>query len=113
MSPTAVRCWPSLDRILASHLFQCGRRYPAFLVQQALDGAGDELKERSLGVVVFRRSAEYDTSADPVVRNTVSEVRKPLEEYYSDPDHAGELRISLPVGGYVPEFQPAPFGPAV
>ena len=103
-----------LNRILASHLFQHSRRYPAFLqyvVQKALEGGGDELKERSLGVVVFKRSAEYDTSADPVVRNTASEVRKRLEEYYSDPEHADELRISLPVGGYVPEFRPAPVEP--
>jgi len=100
-----------LNRILANHLFQHSRRYPAFLqhvVQKALEGAADELKERSLGVVVFKRSAEYDTSADPVVRNTASEVRKRLEEYYSDAEHARELRISLPVGGYLPEFRPAP-----
>ena len=100
-----------LNRILASQLFRHSRRYPAFLqhvVQKALDGAGDELKERSLGVVVFKRAAEYDTSADPVVRNTASEVRKRLEEYYSDAEHVGELRISLPVGGYLPEFRSAP-----
>jgi len=100
-----------LNRILASRLFQHSRRYPAFLqyvVQRSLEGAGDELKERSLGVVVFKRSAEYDTSADPVVRNTASEVRKRLEEYYSEPEHARELRISLPVGGYNPEFRSAP-----
>jgi len=68
-------------------------------------GAGDELKERTLGIAVFKRSPEYDTSADPVVRNTASEVRKRLEEYYSDQAHAGELRISLPPGTYVPEFR--------
>jgi hypothetical protein len=103
-----------LDRILSNRLFQHSRRYPAFLqyvVQKALDGAGDELKERSLGVAVFKRSAEYDTSADPVVRNTASEVRKRLEEYYSDAEHSGELRISLPVGGYLPEFRSAPDEP--
>jgi hypothetical protein len=100
-----------LDSILASQLFQHSRRYPAFLghvVRKALEGASEELKERSLGVAVFRRPAEYDTSADPVVRNTASEVRKRLEEYYSDPAHAGELRISLPVGAYVPVFRTAP-----
>ena len=38
-----------LNRILASHLFRHSRRYPAFLehvVQKALDGEGDDLKER-------------------------------------------------------------------
>jgi hypothetical protein len=97
-----------LDRILSTPLFQHSKRYPTFLrhvVEQTLRGAGDELKERTLGITVFRRMPEYDTSADPVVRNTASEVRKRLEEYYSDPSREGELRIALPAGTYVPEFR--------
>jgi hypothetical protein len=96
-----------LDRILATPLFQHSKRYPAFLryvVEQTLRGAGDELKERTLGIVVFKRVPDYDTSADPVVRNTASEVRKRLEEYYAGPGHESEIRIGLPAGGYVPEF---------
>jgi hypothetical protein len=97
-----------LDRILSTPLFQHSKRYPAFLrhvVEQTLGGTSDDLKERTLGIAVFRRSPEYDTSADPVVRNTASEVRKRLDEYYSDPSRAQELRISLPAGTYVPEFR--------
>lgn len=97
-----------LDRILATPLFQHSKRYPAFLryiVERAVEGTRDELKERTLGIAVFRRAPDYDTTADPVVRNTASEVRKRLEEYYSEPTRVSEVRISLPVGGYVPEFQ--------
>lgn len=97
-----------LERILASPRFQFSRRYPALLryvVEQTLNGATDVLKERTIGVRVFKRHPEYDTSADPVVRTTASEVRKRIEEYYSDPGHDGELRIVLPVGTYVPEFR--------
>jgi len=64
-----------LDRILATPLFQFSKRYPAFLryiVEKTLEGAADTLKERTLGVAVFGRSPDYDTSADPVVRNTAS-----------------------------------------
>ncbi len=96
-----------LERVLASELFQHSRRYPALLrhvVERTLDGRVNELKERTLGVTVFRKNPEYDTSADPVVRTTASEIRKRLEEYYSDPNHAGELRITLPAGAYIPEF---------
>jgi hypothetical protein len=56
-------------------------------------------------VAVFSRAPEYDTSADPVVRNTASEVRKRIDEYYSELEHQREIRISLPVGSYVPEFR--------
>ena len=97
-----------LERILSSELFQHSRRYPALLryvVEHAVNGTTDELKERTLGVSVFKRPPEYDTSADPVVRTTASEVRKRLDTYYSEPMHAEELRIALPVGTYIPEFR--------
>lgn len=100
-----------LERILSSELFQHSRRYPTLLryvVEHSIDGTANELKERTLGVIVFRRPPEYDTSADPVVRTTASEIRKRLETYYSEPAHAGELRISLPVGTYAPEFRVPP-----
>ncbi len=100
-----------LEKILVSEHFQHSRRYPTLLryvVEQTLVGALEELKERTLGVAVFRRNPEYDTSTDPVVRTTASEIRKRLEAYYSEPDHAGELRITLPVGAYVPEFRLPP-----
>lgn len=107
LDPAAVRA--QLERILSSAAFQHSRRYPALLrhvVERTLSGATEDLKERTIGVEVFRRHPEYDSSADPVVRTSASEVRKRLEEYYADPAHAGELRIALPVGSYVPEFRP-------
>ena len=106
--PDTSSALAQLDRILSTPLFQHSKRYPAFLryvVEQTVRGLSDELKERTLGIAVFGRSPDYDTSADPVVRNTASEVRKRLDEYYSGPGHERELRISLPSGGYVPEFR--------
>ena len=38
------------------------------------------------------------------VRNAAIEVRKRLAQYYLDPEHAGELRIDLPIGSYMPSF---------
>lgn len=105
--PDVASVREQLERILSTEPFQHSRRYPAFLryiVEQALNGAADELKERTLGVAVFRRDPEYDTSADPVVRTTASEVRKRLDAYYSEPGRQDELRIALPVGTYVPGF---------
>src|SRR5579885_2196757 len=107
-SPEGAAVLAQLERILATPLFQHSKRYPAFLryvVEQTLAGNADELKERTLGVAVFHRAPDYDTGADPVVRNAASEVRKRLEEYYSEPGHETELRIRLPAGGYVPEFR--------
>jgi len=96
-----------LETILASPHFCNSKRYPAllrFIVENALAGRADELKERTLGVQVFDRPFDYDTNADTVVRYTAGEVRKRLLLYYSEQGNASPIRISLPAGSYVPEF---------
>jgi hypothetical protein len=96
-----------LDRMLKSRHFRNSRRYPAFLahiVRRRLDGDLDSLKERILGIEVFKRVHDYDTGADPVVRITAGEVRKRIALYYHDEGTEQELRIELPPGSYVPVF---------
>jgi hypothetical protein len=99
-----------LDRMLKSRHFRNSRRYPAFLahvVRRRLDGDLDSLKERILGIEVFKRPHDYDTAADPVVRVTAGEVRKRIALYYHDEGTEQELRIELPPGSYVPVFSAA------
>src|SRR5437879_5967141 len=62
-----------LERLLANRHFNHSRRFPAFLrfvVGKTLGGSTDQLKERTLGVEIFGRNADYDTSSDPIVRVT-------------------------------------------
>jgi hypothetical protein len=97
-----------LERILASSLFRNSKRFPEFLrytVNHALAGETEGLKERTLGVAVFGRHADYDTSTDPVVRVTAAEVRKRIAQYYETPGHEREPRIEFERGSYVPEFR--------
>src|ERR1700737_1760844 len=97
-----------LERLLANRHFSHSRRFPAFLrfvVQKTLTNSTDLLKERTLGVEMFGRTADYDTSSDPIVRVTAAEIRKRIAQYYQEPDHEGELRILLEAGSYVPLFQ--------
>src|SRR5579884_1742863 len=98
----------ALDGILASPLFRGSRRCQGLLrriVSETLSGHIDSLKERSLGIEVFGRSADYDTGLDPVVRVTAAEVRKKLAQYYQEAGHQSEARIELPPGSYLAEFQ--------
>jgi hypothetical protein len=98
----------ALDGILASTLFRGSRRCQSLLrriVSGTLSGQIDSLKERSLGVEVFGRSADYDTGQDPVVRVAAAEVRKKLAQYYQETGHQSEARIELPPGSYIAEFQ--------
>src|SRR5262249_38414107 len=105
-----------LDRMLRSRHFRSSKRYPAFLahiVRRTLKGDLDSLKERILGIEVFKRPHDYDTGADPVVRITAGEVRKRIALYYHDEGTGQELRIELPPGSYVPLFSPPALGGAV
>jgi hypothetical protein len=98
-----------LERLLANPYFSHSRRFPSFLrfiVSQTLLGRTDLLKERTLGIEVFGKSANYDTANDPIVRVTAAEIRKRIAQYYQDPAHEHELRLSLPPGSYVPKFDP-------
>jgi hypothetical protein len=74
------------------------------IVELSMQGQGDRLKERQIAVEVFHRKPTYDNNADPVVRVAAGEVRKRLAQYYGNPENAGELRIELPIGSYVPVF---------
>lgn len=97
-----------LARILASPLFSHSKRFPEFLrytVNRALEEDTDSIKERTIGVEVFGREANYDTSLDPVVRMTAVEVRKRLTQYYQLPNRDREPRIGFERGSYVPELQ--------
>lgn len=101
--PSAVRA--HLDRVLASSAFRSSRRCQEFLryvVEHKLAGRHDELKERVIGIEVFERTSSYDPSEDSIVRVNANDVRKRLAQYYMDSD--SELRIELPPGSYVPEF---------
>lgn len=96
-----------LERLLANPYFSHSRRFPSFLryvVEKTLSGEEEALKERTLGVEIFGRIADYDTALDPIVRVTAAEIRKRIAQYYQEPGHESELRISLPSGSYVPQF---------
>jgi hypothetical protein len=102
-----ARIQVQLDRLLANTHFSNSKRFPSFLrfiVQEELEGRGDQLKERTLGIEVFGRDASYDTTSDPIVRVTAAEIRKRIAQYYQESGHSAELRISLPPGSYVPHF---------
>ena len=97
-----------LDLLLQNSHFSNSRRFPSFLrfiIQEELEGRGDLLKERTLGVQVFGRTAGYDTTSDPIVRVTAAEIRKRIAQYYQEDGHEAEIRISLPPGSYVPHFE--------
>jgi len=102
---SAVR--EQLNRLLESPFFSHSKRFPTFLrfvTEQTLAGEADNIKERTLGIEIFGRDADYDTASDPIVRVTAAEIRKRVAQYYQDPAHSNEMRIALPSGSYIPKF---------
>ena len=100
-----------VERLLATPFFNHSRRFPSFLryvVEQTLGGNSENLKERTLGIEIFGKSADYDTANDPIVRVTAAEIRKRIAQYYQQPGHQSELRLSLPPGSYIPQFYFSP-----
>jgi hypothetical protein len=96
-----------MERLLETAHFRNSRRYPAlfrFIVEETLEGRGEFLKERLLGVRVFNRPPDYDTADDPIARVTIAEIRKRIAQYYHEEEHDSEMRIELMPGRYEPEF---------
>lgn len=96
-----------LQRIQEADRFKNSRRYPAllrYLVEETIEGRGEFLKERTIGVRVFGCPADYDTAENPVVRVTVAEVRRRLAQYYQEEEREAPVRIELPSGHYMPHF---------
>ena len=94
--------------MLASPVFRTSRRCQNLLrsiTGHTITGDVECLKERSLGMEVFSRPPDYDTSHDPIVRASAAEVRKKLAQYYQELGHESETRIELPSGSYLAEFQ--------
>jgi len=96
-----------LEAIVSSSAFVGSKRGQEFLrlvVNHALAGRIDSLRERMIGVEMFGRKVDYDTSNDSVVRVRASEVRRRLNEYYSGLHSRPPVRLDLPPGSYVPIF---------
>ena len=96
-----------LRDILASEPFRSSKRAGDFLelvVEHALAGRLDNLRERMLGVEMFGRPVDYDTANDAVVRVKATEVRRRLAQYYGELITAPSVRIELAPGSYVPRF---------
>jgi hypothetical protein len=96
----------ALEHILASKYFCSSKRSSnmlRYIIDSTLSSRIPNLKERTIGTEVFNRPLDYETTADPVVRNCAAEIRKRLALYYSE-HHECQVVISLPVGAYTPQF---------
>jgi len=96
-----------LRQIVEGSAFRGSQRSGQFLryiVNQAIAGHFESLKERMIGVELFGRSPSYDTGEDAIVRVTASDVRKRLLQHYGKYGVDAPFHISLPTGTYIPQI---------
>lgn len=116
-SPGEIRCGTEqasegvrseLERICSSPRFQASERRRAFLrfiVDETLSGRAERLKGYTIALAVFGRDESFDPQADPVVRLEARRLRRDLASYYMDGGENDAVRISIPKGSYVPNFE--------
>jgi hypothetical protein len=96
-----------LREVIEGAAFKASHRSGQFLkyiVDQAIAGHFESLKERVIGIELFGRSPTYDTAEDAIVRVAASDVRKRLLQHYGKEGATSEFRISLPLGAYIPDI---------
>jgi hypothetical protein len=96
-----------LERVLASPNF---RRAPAlckflsYICESYFKGLAHEIKEYNIAVSALGRRSGFDPQVDPIVRVSAHSLRKRLENYYQGEGRLNPIRITLPIGSYVPIF---------
>jgi len=76
------------------------------LCEKSFAGEACQIKEYSVGVEVFHRGPSFDQDSDSIVRVEANRLRKRLAEYYASEGAVHRLHIVIPLGQYVPEFNP-------
>src|SRR5262249_25618615 len=109
-----------LARVLATRHFANApslSRFLTHIVELALQGRADSLKEYSIGGDWFDRGDAFDPKVDTIVRTQARRLRLRLEEYYRDEGRDDPVAIELAKGHYAPQFsvrpQPVVAPPAV
>jgi len=97
-----------LARILDSEKFAgSGKmgRFLRFVVEEAVAGRGDQVKEYTVGIEVYDKPSTYDPRVDSTVRVEAGKLRTRLAAYYDEEGKSDPIVISIPKGGYVPAFE--------
>jgi adenylate cyclase len=97
-----------LHRVLASPQFEASernRRFLTYVIEEAFAGRAGRIKAYNIATDVFGRDASFDPQLDPVVRMEARRLRRSLERFYLIDGQPSRIRIAMPKGGYVPEFE--------
>ena len=84
----------------------------SYVCEKTFAGQSGQIKEYTIALEVFGRGESFDQDSNSIVRVEINRLRKRLAEYYSGEGAEHQVRISIPVGQYVPLFTQVPAAPA-
>jgi len=98
-----------LYRVASSSTFKKSNRLRELLLylgERKLSDSECFIREQEIWVEVFGRRADLNASEDTLVRVHASQLRKKLQQYFSEEGKDEPIIIELPKGGYTPVFRP-------
>jgi tetratricopeptide (TPR) repeat protein len=108
--PAAPAVRDMLERVLSSETFRRSERARsllAYLVDREQAGEAERLKGYTIGLDVFGKDQEFDSSTNAAVRVQAGRLRELLAHYYEAEGRADPLRIVVSRGSYVPSYEAA------
>jgi hypothetical protein len=102
--------WQTAQRVVVSRHFTRSRllaKFLLYIVAETLEDRKANITEHRIGVLVFDRPQDYSSIHDNIVRTYARQLRRRLAEYFASEGKAESLHIQIPLGGYVPVFEPA------
>lgn len=84
------------------------QQFLRFIVEAKLNDRLTDLKESVIGIRVYLRDPDYDPKVEPIVRNEARRLRLKLDEYYGASGQDDPVIITVPKGGYIPNFEVRP-----
>ena len=109
MKPSSSEIEDQVNLILESRDFQASSKLSEFLrfiVIETLNGNADQIKGYTIATKVLGRGDDFDQSKDPIVRILAGRLRRAIEYYYHTDGKDDPIHINIPLGSYVPEFEP-------
>jgi len=108
--PTVEAVRAALQRVVQTERFVGAPRvrdFLEFVVEETLQGRQGTLKAYTIAIEGFRYPTDFDPRTDPYVRIVAGRVRRTLTAHYQDEGCHDPVRITIPKGSYVPQFERA------
>ena len=75
-----------------------------FICEKHFEGQSAQITEYAIAVEALGRRDDFNPQTDTIVRVTVHQLRKRLQEIYSEPGASRPVQIDIPSGQYAPSF---------